>query len=578
MASAGTVSIDLDANSVKLVRELLKAQRATERTAKKMHGDLRRSFQSVTRAAGALAVSLGGVFSTQLVRDIVKVGIEFESLKRTLGVTSGSAADGAREFDFIRKVSQDLGLELRSTAKAYATLSAATAGTILQGNDTRKIFIGASQAARALGLSAEDSAGILRQFGQSAALGKINLEELKVVAERGIPVFDYLAESLGKSKEEVFDLISKGKLGSQALVGLADTLTNKFAVAATEAANDTLSAFNRLQNAWLELKATLADSGVNDLLATMASGITGILKWNEPEEQIRRVRKELDFLFRKRENQVRLSGRVDEGLNEEILALQALYSELNNQIQKNNERLDENQVEFINVSAAAQRARDALAKFNNQNARVSEAVRLFNERFSAKQALKKAVEDIKNASDELDDIFREQSKEGKKSFDEIEEAAKEAARNIQDAFADFLFDPFEDGVKGMVKSFLDAIRRMLANQAALQVFKFLRGLTGPKLEEIDISSLPKKRAMGGPVSAGTPYMVGEVGPELFVPKSSGMIVPNHKLTGGGVSISHVINVNGADPARTAELLGPILARNREQTKAEILDLKNKGRL
>jgi hypothetical protein len=37
------------------------------------------------------------------------------------------------------------------------------------------------------------------------------------------------------------------------------------------------------------------------------------------------------------------------------------------------------------------------------------------------------------------------------------------------------------------------------------------------------------RAGGGPVSGGSPYMVGERGPELFVPTGSGTIVPN----GGG---------------------------------------------
>ena len=44
------------------------------------------------------------------------------------------------------------------------------------------------------------------------------------------------------------------------------------------------------------------------------------------------------------------------------------------------------------------------------------------------------------------------------------------------------------------------------------------------------------RASGGPVSAGTPYMVGEAGPELFVPSSGGTILPN----GGGMAVT--INV------------------------------------
>lgn len=50
------------------------------------------------------------------------------------------------------------------------------------------------------------------------------------------------------------------------------------------------------------------------------------------------------------------------------------------------------------------------------------------------------------------------------------------------------------------------------------------------------------RAAGGPVSGGTPYMVGERGPELFVPNTSGNIVPNNKLGGGGAT-NVVVNVD-----------------------------------
>ena len=38
----------------------------------------------------------------------------------------------------------------------------------------------------------------------------------------------------------------------------------------------------------------------------------------------------------------------------------------------------------------------------------------------------------------------------------------------------------------------------------------------------------EKREMGGPVNSGQPYIVGEKGPELFVPRNSGGIVPNNK--------------------------------------------------
>jgi hypothetical protein len=50
-----------------------------------------------------------------------------------------------------------------------------------------------------------------------------------------------------------------------------------------------------------------------------------------------------------------------------------------------------------------------------------------------------------------------------------------------------------------------------------------------------------------------PYLVGEMGPELFMPGRGGNIVPNDRLGGGGTNI--VINVTagmGTDGARVGE--------------------------
>jgi vacuolar-type H+-ATPase subunit F/Vma7 len=55
------------------------------------------------------------------------------------------------------------------------------------------------------------------------------------------------------------------------------------------------------------------------------------------------------------------------------------------------------------------------------------------------------------------------------------------------------------------------------------------------------------RANGGPVTAGTPYLVGERGPEIVVPGRSGTVIPNNRIgVGGGGGM--VINITtGADP-------------------------------
>lgn len=53
------------------------------------------------------------------------------------------------------------------------------------------------------------------------------------------------------------------------------------------------------------------------------------------------------------------------------------------------------------------------------------------------------------------------------------------------------------------------------------------------------------RAMGGPVSSATPVLVGEKGPEIFVPHTAGNIIPNKELGRGGGAPSIIINVNAS---------------------------------
>jgi phage-related protein len=68
------------------------------------------------------------------------------------------------------------------------------------------------------------------------------------------------------------------------------------------------------------------------------------------------------------------------------------------------------------------------------------------------------------------------------------------------------------------------------------------------------------RAMGGPVSRGTSYVVGERGPELFVPNTSGKIIPNGGGSGGGSTIN--LTVNGAiDAEGTARTIIDVLNRS-----------------
>ena len=69
------------------------------------------------------------------------------------------------------------------------------------------------------------------------------------------------------------------------------------------------------------------------------------------------------------------------------------------------------------------------------------------------------------------------------------------------------------------------------------------------------------RALGGPVTANQPFLVGERGPELFVPNSSGNIVPNNEIgfndgiaQGSGGTTNVTFNINTIDASDFDSLL------------------------
>jgi len=88
----------------------------------------------------------------------------------------------------------------------------------------------------------------------------------------------------------------------------------------------------------------------------------------------------------------------------------------------------------------------------------------------------------------------------------------------------------------------------LALAAWLQGGGELKGLS--TFDLLTQSGIPG-RASGGPIAGGgMPYLVGERGPELFTPSSSGTITPNNALGGNNITI----NVQGADPQAVVRAL------------------------
>ena len=127
----------------------------------------------------------------------------------------------------------------------------------------------------------------------------------------------------------------------------------------------------------------------------------------------------------------------------------------------------------------------------------------------------------------------------------VESLTRGAMNNFTQSFTDAITGAkkFSDAMRSMAKSVVDSLIKMLVQYYITKpLFDAITGFIGG-------GSTPTPgaggggKAIGGSVQAGTPYMVGERGQELFVPNQSGAIIPNNKLGGGsGVTVNQVINV------------------------------------
>ena len=81
------------------------------------------------------------------------------------------------------------------------------------------------------------------------------------------------------------------------------------------------------------------------------------------------------------------------------------------------------------------------------------------------------AEEYALALEDLQQRMREVESDG----DQMSQFAIQAARNIQSSFADFLFDPFKEGMDGMLTGFTNMLRRMAAELAAQELLKAIFG-------------------------------------------------------------------------------------------------------
>ncbi|MFP5223098.1 MAG: tape measure protein [Acidobacteriota bacterium] len=232
------------------------------------------SMKNVVVAAGA---AIAGAFTVGAIVEFSKsVGqtkMEFEAFERTMKAVTGSQTAAVSAMQSLADISSTLGLRLMDAAGGYKTLAAAARGTTLEGVGAKQAFEAVAQASSVLGLSAGDTSGVLLALGQMISKGKVQAEELRgQLGERLPGAFQIAARSMGVTTSELDKMLTTGGIATDVFLPKFTTeLKKAFQSEAASAGNSGQAAFNRLQNAWDNLKLSLADTGSWDIAVAAAN-------------------------------------------------------------------------------------------------------------------------------------------------------------------------------------------------------------------------------------------------------------------------------------------------------------------
>ena len=205
-----------------------------------------------------------------------------------------------------------------------------------------------------------------------------------------------------------------------------------------------------------------------------------------------------------------------------------------------------------------------------------------------------AADDFKVVNKEIEKVYenlrraaRTPEKTIKKAREEIIKISPEMKQLIK--LSEDIGKKFETAFMDVVRgtsSVKDAFRTMAADIIAelYRVF-VVKKITGFITDAVGLFMGPAPgssgslttRAVGGPVSAGQPYLVGERGPELMIPSSNGKIIPNNHLGGGGsVIVNQTINVSTGVQQTVRTEIKSLMPQIAESAKAAVADAKRRG--
>ncbi len=224
---------------------------------------------------GGLVRSVAAIVTVrQALKELTDNAVELQQITNQLNFATGGVTQGAAAFAFLRDTANSLGLSLEASAKGFAQLTTATKGTQLEGQATRDLFLGVSQAAATMGLSVSDTEGVFNALTQIASKGTVQMEELRGQLGDRLPgVLKIAADSLGVTVQQLNNMVGQGIDATQFLKAFGPELQKAFSGQAAENAKTLGGQLAILKNQFFDLLSAINQSGTGLGLTTIVHDI-----------------------------------------------------------------------------------------------------------------------------------------------------------------------------------------------------------------------------------------------------------------------------------------------------------------
>jgi tape measure domain-containing protein len=548
-----------------------------ERQAKRLDGNFARMAGSLGKVGAGLAAGLS-------IGSAIKFADAFTRVENSLKVAGLAGTELANVQERLFQIAQKNGSSFEALAGLYGKLSLSQSALGVSTSELINFTDTIGTALKVSGVSAEQASGALLQLGQALGSGTVRAEEFNSILEGAPAIAQAAAAGLKEAGGQVAvlrQLINDGAVSSQvffrSIEAGADMLKGRAA-----AATDTMSqAMQRLDNAFTLFVGNLDDAtGGSEALAgalnNLAAGLSATAEWfaknkdsvRDWKDAIRDSYGAIEGWAQRARDAIGVSKMLDQTIGtfgDGPIWNQPIGKQAGNAITEVfGGRGDYSFLPSPTGAFVPGDPRVSNVKPGSMPAGKSSAKPASIAGSGTRSASSSSYPDFKEISREAN-VATQSTLQLYEAAARVSEKSTMLAANMSDAFSGLALDLMKGKSAGeALSSTLDRVAEQMMSQAIQQgISMLISGLTGGMgggmggfgggnmagyfggSSFMNLLPFGGPRAKGGPVSTGKAYLVGEKGPELFVPSMAGAIKPNSAGAGGGMVNNISIDARGA---------------------------------